>query len=62
MNFKNQIILKDLENEPAYKRKGLELDEVNHSSIESSSRVFLDKDDVNPDLKNSNSYLHDNVD
>ena len=62
MNFKNQIILKDLEDEPAYKRKGLELDEVNHSSIESSSRVFLDKDDVNPDLKNSNSYLHDNVD
>ena len=62
MNFKNQIILKELEDEPAYKRKGIELDEVQHSSIESNSRLFLDKEEKITDIKNSNSYLHDNVD
>ena len=62
MNYNNEIILKELEKEPAYKRQGTELDEVRHSSLESNSSLFLDTDKQNIELKNNNSFLHDNVD
>ena len=62
LNFQNQIILKDLEDEPAYKRQGLELDEVDHSNSTSSSRFFLDSSSEDAEIKNNNSFLHDNVD
>ena len=54
--------LKELEDEPAYKRQGLELDQIDHSSSESNSRVVLDVNDEDVEIKNNNSFLHDNVD
>ena len=62
LNFQNQIILKELEDEPAYKRQGLELDEVDSSAVTSNSRVFLDSSSEDAEIKNNNSFLHDNVD
>ena len=62
LNFKNQVVLKELEDEPAYKRQGTELDEVEHSSTEPISRIILDTTEEEPEIKNNNSFLHDNVD
>ena len=55
----------DIENQPAYKRMGVDLDDVEPSSeiTENSSRISLSSDD-NDDiqLRSNNSFLHDNVD
>ena len=50
----------EMEKEPAYKRKGLD---VNSDVQDSPSRLSLDKDN-NDDLqiRSNNSFLHDNVD
>ena len=53
----------DLEKEPAYKRMGLELDQTTHSSDVNVSRLSVgtdDNDDIQ--LRDNNSFLHDNVD
>jgi cell division protein FtsZ len=57
----NPELISELENQPAYLRKGMKLDNVEHSSEKSMSRWVL-TDDNAPELKDSNSYLHDNVD
>ena len=62
LNFNNQVVLQELEDEPAYKRQGLELDEVDSSAVTSNSRVFLDSSSEDAEIKNNNSFLHDNVD
>ena len=62
LNFNNQVVLKELEEEPAYKRQGLELDDPEHSSVEPNSRVVLDSNEDSLEIKNNNSFLHDNVD
>ena len=62
LNFNNQVVLQDLEDEPAYKRQGLELDDVEHSAEEPVSRIILDSKEDNIEIKNNNSFLHDNVD
>lgn len=57
--------IKDLEDEPAYLRKDVTLDDVPHSSESSVSRYTLSNDDENENkaqLKDNNSFLHDNVD
>ncbi|MEM1324186.1 MAG: cell division protein FtsZ [Bacteroidota bacterium] len=51
----------DLENQPAYIRRKINLDDVPHSSDETYSRWTINEDDE-PELKTGNSYLHDNVD
>lgn len=59
--------LSDLENEPAYKRRNINLDDVPHSSDSQVSRYTLSEED-NADgskstgIKGNNSFLHDNVD
>ena len=54
--------LTDLESEPAYKRREVELDDVAHSSeSDNSSYVLGEDDDKNVGLK-PNNFLHDNVD
>lgn len=59
--------LSDLENEPAYKRRNINLDDVPHSSNSQVSRFTLSEED-NQDgsksvgLRSNNSFLHDNVD
>ena len=59
--FKHKITRVDeMENEPAYKRLGLD---INQEIPEGSSRLSLDSD-TNEDLqiRSNNSFLHDNVD
>ncbi|MGG5575876.1 cell division protein FtsZ [Myroides sp. C15-4] len=51
----------DLEKEPAYKRLGVDLDEVNDEN--NKSRISFGVDGNNdPKLRSNNSFLHDNVD
>ncbi len=55
--------LRDLEKEPAYKRKLKRLDDVPHSSTIQVSRLSLFDDNTGkPEIKTNNSFLHDNVD
>ncbi len=52
--------IEEIEKEPAYKRKGLNLDD---SLPDDPSRLSLDKDSNNDlQLRSNNSFLHDNVD
>lgn len=50
----------DIEKQPAYKRAGIELDDV--SSEVHLSRTSVSDDDDELELKTNNSFLHDNVD
>jgi cell division protein FtsZ len=58
----------DLEKEPAFKRKKVALDEVPHSSEEAMSKFTLSEGaegeggEKKIELKENNSFLHDNVD
>jgi len=55
--------LTELENEPAYKRRNVELDSTPHSSESQVSRYTLSEgDDKKVEIKPNNSFLHDNVD
>lgn len=62
--FGNKQNLGELENEPAYKRKGLELNgESSFSTGNDFSRFSVSDDGTNrPEIKKNNSFLHDNVD
>ena len=59
--------LSDLENEPAYKRRKINLEDVPHSADSNVSKYTL-SEEKNADgskstgLKSNNSFLHDNVD
>jgi cell division protein FtsZ len=61
LKLDNPEVINELENQPAYLRKGVKLDEVEHSSEKKLSTWVLSEDDE-PEIKDSNSYLHDNVD
>ncbi|MBM55698.1 MAG: cell division protein FtsZ [Euryarchaeota archaeon] len=57
----------DLENEPAYKRRNVTLDDVSHSSESSVSHFSINEEvDENGErkieLRDDNPFLHDNVD
>jgi cell division protein FtsZ len=54
--------IEDIENQPAYKRMGIELDETEDSSDSGISRTSVNTDDDDVDLRSNNSFLHDNVD
>jgi len=60
----NKQNLSDLENEPAYKRKGVEVNSDNEYSTQNDvSRYSVGNDAFDrPEIKKNNSYLHDNVD
>ena len=63
-NYKfNKSKVDDIENEPAYKRRGIELEDKNYSEENEISRtsITLDENDEMKIRKN-NSFLHDNVD
>jgi cell division protein FtsZ len=63
-NYKfNNAKIDDIEKVPAYKRQGVDLNETKHSSETDLSRTSIgldDNDDIQ--LRNNNSFLHDNVD
>ncbi len=55
--------LTKLEEEPAFRRNNVDLDDVSHSSEDDVSHYTLtDSEDDKIILKDNNSYLHDNVD
>lgn len=55
--------IRDLEKEPAYKRRNKKLSDVPHSSESQVSRLTLFEDNSNrTGIRTNNSFLHDNVD
>jgi len=54
--------IEDLENEPAYKRKKIAIDQPIYSQDSNVSRYSLTDEDEEVTLRKNNSYLHDNVD
>ncbi len=55
--------LSELENEPAYKRRNINLDSTPHSSESQVSRYTLSENEEKKiEIKPNNSFLHDNVD
>ena len=63
-NYKfNSSKIEEIEKEPAYKRQGVSLSDVEHSSDSQTSRTTIGLDDNDEvQLRSNNSYLHDNVD
>ncbi len=65
--LRNKNNLRDMENEPAYMRRKIDMEDQEHSSENSMSRLGMD-DSYNAnieesfDLRERNSFLHDNVD
>ena len=63
-NYKfNNAKIDEIEKEPAYKRQGIDLEDVDHSSEINTSRLSVgldENDDIQ--LRSNNSFLHDNVD
>ena len=54
--------LTKLEEEPAYKRNNIDLEETVHSSEDEVSSFTLEEKDDDIILNDNNSFLHDNVD
>jgi cell division protein FtsZ len=61
IKLNNPEVLNELENKPAYLRKGVSLDHVDHSSDTNESKWVITDDDE-PEIRDNNSFLHDNVD
>jgi cell division protein FtsZ len=57
----NPQTLIELENEPAYLRRSVRLDDVPHSEEHAYSK-FTISDDEDPEIREGNAFLHDNVD
>lgn len=63
LKLKTQAGLSEIENEPAYKRRNVQLDNVPHSSETQVSRYTLsENEDKKIEIRPNNSFLHDNVD
>jgi cell division protein FtsZ len=62
MKLRTSNGLQELENEPAYKRKQMSLNDVPHSSQSEVSRFTLSNDEGITEIRPNNSFLHDNVD
>ncbi|MCA6362562.1 MAG: cell division protein FtsZ [Bacteroidetes bacterium] len=63
LKLKTSQGLNELENEPAYKRRNIQLDNVAHSSESQVSRFTLtETEDKKIEIRPNNSFLHDNVD
>jgi cell division protein FtsZ len=58
--LENPETLNELENQPAYLRKGIKLDEVSTNIEHRRSNWSIGEDE--PELRDSNSFLHDNID
>jgi cell division protein FtsZ len=63
--LKSSSGLADLEKEPAYKRKNINIDDIPHSSEDNMSKFTLSdeqEEGKKVGLRENNSFLHDNVD
>jgi cell division protein FtsZ len=54
--------IQDLENEPAYVRRNIQLDQSAPSEEDNASRFSISSDENGTSLNGNNSFLHDNVD
>jgi len=54
--------LNETDNEPAYKRHGINIENNTSSSEQVQGRMTLNQNENGTDLKSDNSFLHDNVD
>ena len=54
--------IQEFENEPAYLRRNVQLDDSTPSKEEKTGRFSVSKDDDGSSLNSNNSFLHDNVD
>ncbi len=62
MKLKKADGIHEFENEPAYVRRNIQLDESSPSSEDQSSRFSVSNDENGTSLNGNNSFLHDNVD
>ena len=63
MKLKSEAHIEEMESQPAYMRKNLDLDHSSPSGESEVSRYSLyDEDGTRIELRSGNSYLHDNVD
>ena len=63
LKLKTPSGIADLEDEPAYKRRNIQLDNVDPSNETSASRLTLgENEEGKTGLSSGNSFLHDNVD
>jgi len=60
--FRNNSNIDDIEKQPAYKRMGVELEDTESSNEGNISRVSVNTDNGDLDLRDNNSFLHENVD
>ena len=59
----NKSKIDDINDERAFKRKGIDIDKVNNSEQQNISRTSLSEDESNEvKIRKNNSFLHDNVD
>jgi cell division protein FtsZ len=62
-SVKDEEQQEEFEQVPAYKRRGVKLEDTQHSSESEVSRYSLiEEPDKKPELNSNNSFLHDNVD
>ena len=61
-NLDDPKSLINMENEPAYKRRNVTLDNVKEITSDRTSRFEVTMDEDNPIRESGNSFLHDNVD
>ena len=62
-NLKSQNTISELEDEPAYMRRNVELDHSSPSKESSVSKYALYEDEEKGvEIKSNNAYLHDNID
>jgi cell division protein FtsZ len=63
MKLKSESHIEELENQPAYQRRNVDIDNTSPSGESQVSRYSLyDEDGSRIELRSGNSYLHDNVD
>ena len=61
MKLNNPQAVNEMEREPAFMRRGVEMNDVPHSSESNSSAYYLGtSEDGLPELKKDNSFLHGN--
>lgn len=58
----NPQTVNELENEPAYLRRGVNLEEVPGSQEFAYSKWTISENEEEPQLREGNGFLHDNVD
>ena len=62
VRLNNPQTINELESQPAYMRRNVTLEDTQHSSDHNLSKWSVSDDDERPEIRENNSFLHDNVD